>query len=46
MAPLHGIGSKAILDTFAHLAYQPKKRFAGEGECFSSADEILAIFPL
>jgi hypothetical protein len=37
---------QSILETFAHLRYWPKLRFGGETECFSSADEILAIFPL
>jgi hypothetical protein len=37
---------QSILETFAHLKYNPKQRFGGETECFSSADEILAIFPL
>lgn len=37
---------QSILETFAHLRYRPKKSFAGQSECFSSADEILAIFPL
>jgi hypothetical protein len=37
---------QSILGTFAHLRYYPKKPFDGQTECFSSADEILAIFPL
>lgn len=37
---------QSILETYAHLKYRPKQKFAGDGECFSSADEILAIFPL
>lgn len=37
---------QSILDTFAHLRHRPKNWFAGESECFSSAEEILSIFPL
>jgi hypothetical protein len=37
---------QSILDSFAHLHYKPKRPFQGQTECFSSADEILAIFPL
>lgn len=37
---------QSILETFAHLRYQPKQYFDGVSECFSSADEILSIFPL
>jgi hypothetical protein len=37
---------QSILETFAHLKYTPKKSFGGSTECFSSCDEILAIFPL
>jgi hypothetical protein len=37
---------QSILETFAHLQYWPKRYFGGATECFSSADEILAIFPL
>jgi hypothetical protein len=37
---------QSILETFAHLRYKPKNNFGGETECFSSSDEILAIFPL
>jgi len=37
---------QSILETYAHLQYKPKQKFAGDGECFSSADEILVIFPL
>ena len=37
---------QSILETFAHLKYFPKRHFIGETECFSSCDEILAIFPL
>jgi hypothetical protein len=34
-----------ILKSFAHLRYRPQKRFGGKLECFSSAKEILSIFP-
>ncbi len=37
---------QSILETFAHLHYKPKRKFGGETECFSSCEEILAIFPL
>lgn len=37
---------QSIIETFVHLRYRPKIFFAGASECFSSADEILAIFPL
>lgn len=37
---------KSIIESFQHLSYAPKMKFAGSSECFSSADEILAIFPL
>jgi len=37
---------QSILETFAHLAYKPKKYFAGKTECFSECDEILACFPV
>jgi predicted nucleic-acid-binding Zn-ribbon protein len=37
---------QSILETFAYLSYAPRKQFGGASECFSSADEILAIFPL
>lgn len=37
---------RSILSTFAPLSYIPQKPFAGASECFSSAEEILAIFPL
>lgn len=37
---------QSILETFAYLRYKPKHSFGGATECFSSADEILAIFPL
>jgi cytochrome c2 len=37
---------QSILESFAHLRYTPKYRFDGETECFSSCNEILAIFPL
>jgi hypothetical protein len=37
---------ESILATFAHLRYTPKHRFDGSFECFSSCEEILAIFPL
>ncbi|MGI4736114.1 MAG: hypothetical protein ACRYG7_13135 [Janthinobacterium lividum] len=37
---------QSILETFADLRYKPRQRFGGDTECFSSADEILAIFPL
>lgn len=37
---------QSILETFAHLRYKPKRPFQGASECFSSADPILAIFPL
>jgi len=37
---------QSILETFSHLRYQPENSFGGETECFSSADEILAVFPL
>lgn len=37
---------QSILETFGHLHYHPKQPFVGASECFSSADEILQIFPL
>lgn len=37
---------QSILETFAHLKYTPKQAFGGASECFSSCEEILAIFPL
>jgi hypothetical protein len=37
---------QSILQTFAHFAYKPKIYFDGQSECFSSCEEILAIFPL
>ncbi|WP_125921829.1 hypothetical protein [Hymenobacter lapidarius] len=37
---------QSILETFSHLAYVPKRPFGGATECFSSCEEILAIFPL
>ena len=37
---------QSIIETFAHFQYKPKLYFVGETECFSSADEILSIFPL
>ncbi|GAA4362124.1 zinc-ribbon domain-containing protein [Hymenobacter saemangeumensis] len=40
-----GEWEKSILDTFAHLRYRPKRAFGGRTECFSSAYEILAVFP-
>ena len=44
-AAVHG-WEQSILETFSYLAYTPKQHFGGDTECFSSADEILAIFPL
>ena len=37
---------QSIIETFAHLSYKPKRHLPGATECFSSADEILSIFPL
>lgn len=37
---------QSILETFAHLRYHPKRQFGGASECFSEADEILAVFPV
>jgi len=37
---------QSIISTFSHLRYRPKKAFSGSTECFVSASEILAIFPL
>jgi hypothetical protein len=37
---------QSILESFAHLRYQPKQHFGGDSECFSSCEEILAIFPV
>jgi hypothetical protein len=37
---------QSILETFSSISYRPKRDFGGATECFSSADEILAIFPL
>lgn len=37
---------QSILNTFAHLKYIPTQPFGGASECFSSAEEILEIFPL
>jgi hypothetical protein len=37
---------QSILETFAHLSYRPRHIFIGHTECFSSCDEILALFPL
>jgi len=37
---------QSIIESFAHLRYYPQKAFGGMTECFSSADEILNIFPL
>jgi hypothetical protein len=37
---------KKITRQIKHLRYMPLQHFGGKHECFSSADEILAIFPL
>ena len=37
---------QSIISTFAYLRYHPKMPIPGATECFSSADGILAIFPL
>jgi Zn finger protein HypA/HybF involved in hydrogenase expression len=37
---------QSIIETFSHLKYKPNLPFIGATECFSSCDEILAIFPL
>lgn len=37
---------QSILETFAHLRYMPKNHFVGATECFSSCEDILAIFPV
>lgn len=37
---------QSILETFTHLRYKPRRRFGGRTECFSSCEEILAIFPI
>ena len=37
---------QSIIESFRRLSYRPKAAFGGETECFSSCDEILAIFPL
>lgn len=37
---------QSILESFAHLRYQPSVHFGGATECFSSCEEILSIFPL
>lgn len=36
---------QSIITTFAHLAHRPSRPFNGATECFSSADEILALWP-
>jgi hypothetical protein len=37
---------QSIIESFTHIKYVPKLPFIGSTECFSSCDEILAIFPL
>jgi hypothetical protein len=37
---------QSILETFKHISYLPTSYFPGHSECFSSAEEILSIFPL
>jgi cytochrome c2 len=36
----------SIIESFRHLRYKPKGNFHGHTECFSSCEEILAIFPI